>query len=86
MDVQEIIAELRNESERLNQAIAALEGVSSRQGTTKSRASTKPVTAKPVTARMHQASTGKKTRGGMTEEGRKRLSEAMKKRWAARRK
>ena len=28
MDVQEIIAELRNETERLNQAIAALEGVS----------------------------------------------------------
>ena len=81
MDVQEIIAELRNETARLNQAIAALEGVSSRQGTTKSRASTKP-----VTARMHQASTGKTTRGGMTEEGRKRLSEAMKKRWAARRK
>jgi hypothetical protein len=26
MDVQEIIAELRNETERLNQAIAALEG------------------------------------------------------------
>jgi hypothetical protein len=35
MDVQEIIAELRNETERLNQAIASLEGVSSRQGTTK---------------------------------------------------
>jgi hypothetical protein len=82
MGVQEIIAELRNETERLNQAIAALEGVSSRQGTTKNRASVKTVTA----VKMRQASTGKKTRRGMTEEGRKRLSEAMKKRWAARRK
>jgi hypothetical protein len=82
MDVQEIIAELKNETERLNQAIAALEGVSSRQGTTKSRASMKTVTA----VKMRQAPTGKKTRGGLTEEGRKRLSEAMKKRWPARRK
>jgi hypothetical protein len=35
---------------------------------------------------MRQTPTGKKTRGRMTEEGRKRLSEAMKKRWAARQK
>jgi hypothetical protein len=82
MDVQEIIAELRNETERLNQAIAALEGVSSGQGDTKGRASIKTVTA----VKMRQTSPGKKTRGGMTEEGRKRVSEAMKKRWATRRK
>jgi len=82
MDVQEIIAELRNESERLNQAIAALEGASSKQETTKGRVPVKTVTAVKVS----QVPTGKKTRGGMTEEGRKRLSEAMKKRWAARRK
>ena len=56
MDVQEIIAELRNETERLNQAIAALEGVSSRQGTTKSRT---PVKSRSV-AKIGQASTGKK--------------------------
>jgi hypothetical protein len=81
MDVQEIIAELRNETERLNQAIAALEGVGSRQGTTKSRASIKTVTA----VKMRQASTGKSARKGMSAEARKRISEAMKKRWAARR-
>ena len=81
MDVQEIIAELRNETERLNQVIAALEGVGSRQGTTKSRTSTKTA---PV-AKMRQSSAGEKTRKGMTEEARKRISEAMKKRWAARR-
>jgi hypothetical protein len=82
MDVQGIIAELRNETERLNQAIAALEGMSSGQGAPKGRASIKTVTA----VKMRQSSTGKKTRGGMTEEGRKRVSEAMKKRWATRRK
>ena len=82
MDVQEIIAELRNETERLNQAIAALEGVSSRQGTANNRASIKTVTA----VKMRQASTGKKTGEGMSAEARKRISEAMKKRWAAQRK
>jgi hypothetical protein len=82
MDVQEIIAQLRTETERLNQAIAALEGVSSGQGTTKSRASTKTVTA----VKMRQTSPGKKAGGGMSPEARKRISEAMKKRWAAQRK
>jgi hypothetical protein len=82
MDVQEIIAESRNETERLNQVIAALEGASSGQGTRTGRASIKTVTA----VKMRQVSTGKKTRGGMTEEGRKPLSEAMKKRWTMRRK
>jgi hypothetical protein len=82
VDVQEIIAELRNETERLDQAIAALEGVSSRQGTTKSRASIKTVRA----VKMRQASAGKKAHKGMSAEARKRISEAMKKRWAAQRK
>ena len=81
MDVQEIIAELKNETARLNQAIAALEGVGSRQGTTKSR------TPKAMSvAKIGQASTGKKPGKGMTAEARKRISEAMKKRWAAQRK
>ena len=82
MDVQEIIAELKNETARLNQAIAALEGVGSRQGTTKSRT---PVKAMSV-AKVRQASTGKKPGKGMSAEARKRISEAMKKRWAAQRK
>jgi hypothetical protein len=82
MDVQEIIAELRTETKRLNQAIAALEGVGSRQGTTNSRASIKTVTA----VKMRQASKGKKARKVMSAEARKRISEAMKKRWAAQRK
>jgi hypothetical protein len=82
MELQEIIAELKNETERLNEAIAALEGIGSKQSATKNRTS---ITA-AIGANMRQSSTGKKTRGRMTAEGRKRLSEAMKKRWAARRK
>jgi hypothetical protein len=82
MDVQEIIAELKNETARLNQAIAALEGADSRQGTTKSRTPVKPMSV----AKIRRASAGKKPGKGMSAEARKRISEAMKKRWAARRK
>jgi len=82
MDVQEIIAELKSETARLNQAIAALEGAGSRQESTKSRTS---VNAMSV-AKIRQASTGKKPGKGMSAEARKRISEAMKKRWAAQRK
>ena len=82
MDVQEIIVELKNETARLNRAIAALEGAGSRQKITKSRT---PVKAMGV-AKRGQASTGKKPGKGMSAEARKRISEAMKKRWAAQRK
>ena len=82
MDVQEIIAELKNETARLNQAIAALEGAGSRPEITKSRT---PVKAMSVTKIRH-ASTDKKPGKGMSAEARKRISEAMKKRWAAQRK
>ena len=80
MDVQEVVAELKTERERLTQAIATLEDLGSGQATANSRT---PVKTAPV-GNMLQA--GKRTLGGMTAEGRKRLSEAMKKRWAARRK
>jgi hypothetical protein len=80
MDVQEIVAELKTERDRLTQAIAILEGLGSGQETAKSRTLTKTATV----GNMRQA--GKSTRGRMTPEGRKRLSEAMKTRWAARRK
>jgi len=82
MDVQEIIAELKTETARLNQAIAALEGAGSRPEITKSRT---PVKAMSVT-KIRQVSAGKKPGKGMSAEARKRISEAMKKRWAAQRK
>src|ERR1700730_16750179 len=82
MEVQEIIAELKNETKRLNVAIAALEGLGSRQSTTKNHRSI--AAANGVNIR--PSPMGKQTSGRLTAEGRKRLSEAMKKRWAARRK
>jgi Spy/CpxP family protein refolding chaperone len=74
LDIQEIVAEFKSEAERLDRAIAALEETDSPSGASKSRALSKPVASV------------NKTRGPLTPEGRKRLSESMKKRWAERRK
>ncbi len=71
MDLERIVAELKTERDRLDQAIAALEG--KRTG----------ATPKPAAPRAQK----KSRRGhGLTAAGRKRLSEMMKKRWAERRK
>jgi hypothetical protein len=75
LDIQEIVAELKSEVERLDRAIAALGETDSPSRASKNRALGKPV-----------ASVNKKIRGPLTPEGRKRLSESMKKRWAERRK
>ena len=72
MDIDQIIADLKQERARLDQAISALEGT---QAVTQRRG--RPPGAKPA---------AKKSGGGMTPEGRRRLSIAMKKRWAERRK
>ena len=72
MEIEKIVAELRKERDRLNQAIAALEGLAPRGATKRS-------------AVPNRVTRGKKKRGGLTPEGRKRLSELMKKRWAERR-
>ena len=74
MDTSKIIANLRAELNRLEKAIAAVEsltGISAKGGTTFGFGANRP------------------TRGGrrqMSAAGRKRISEAAKKRWAARRK
>jgi hypothetical protein len=76
LDTRKVVEELKQERARLERAIAALEG---------------PVTTKNV-VRKGLASTplpighDAQKRGGMTPEGRKRVSLAMKKRWAERRK
>ena len=75
MEIRRIVAELKSERERLDRAIAALEGSSVRAGATKKSA----VSSHPPAAK-------KKRRRGLTAEGRKRLSEMMKKRWAEYRK
>ncbi|HVN28009.1 MAG TPA: hypothetical protein VMT64_05955 [Candidatus Binataceae bacterium] len=76
LDVQKIVAELRNEMERIGRAIGLLE----QSGAEKPRRGRKPgsiASAAPV---------GRPRQKGLTPAGRKRLSELMKKRWAERRK
>jgi hypothetical protein len=72
LDVQKILSVLRAERDRISTAIEALGGEISSSVATKTRT----VGAKAAGQR----------RGGITPEGRRRLSEAMKKRWAERKK
>ena len=72
MNIAGVISELRAERRRIDSAITALEGLSS-NGATR--------------AAVHsQITTHGQKRGRLTPQGRKRLSEMMKKRWAERRK
>jgi hypothetical protein len=75
LDLARIVADLKLERERISRAIAALEGSAS------------PLGEKKVSGAAHDAtaSEGKK-RGGITAGGRRRLSLAMKKHWAERKK
>ena len=74
MDIQAIVKELKRERDRLNKAIAALEETDS---------SPTPRTSSP--AANLPAPPSKRGRR-LTPEGRKRLSDTMKKRWAEKRK
>jgi hypothetical protein len=76
LDTDRIVEELKQERTRLDRAIAALDGP----------ASPKVVARKVRVTAQQPVAPQKTTRGGMTPEGRKRLSLAMKKRWAERRK
>ena len=69
MDLARIVSDLKQERDRLSQAIAALESIGSKKAITGSSS----VTGK------------RKRRNRMTPEGRKRLSDMMTKRWAERR-
>ena len=78
MDIKKLLAELRSERQRVEQAIAALESLDG--------ADTRSI-GKRGPGRPHQ--TGAPTKGGrrkMSPAGRKRISEMMKARWAARKK
>jgi hypothetical protein len=75
LDLARIIADLKQERERISRAIAALEGSASTLGEKKVDGA----------AQGGPASEGKQRRG-ITPEGRRRLSLAMRKRWAERRK
>jgi len=78
LEIDKIVADLKKERDRLVKAISALVGM----GQTGAKRGRKPgpkAKAKAVPAK-------RKRRGGISKEGRKRLSELMKKRWAERRK
>lgn len=73
MDLVKVVSELKRERDRLDRAIAALEGIEGAKATATARAvSSRPGVQK---AKKHH----------LTTEGRKRLSDMMKKRWAERR-
>lgn len=73
MDTGRIVAELKRERERLSQAIAALEGQP-------------PKAAAKRTAVLDQTIRAEHKQDHLTQAGRKRLSEMMKRRWAEKRK
>lgn len=74
MDLKRIVTELKAERDRLGQAIAVLEGLDSVKA---------PMGLKAGGYTAARRSMRK--RGRITPQGRKRLSELMKKRWAERR-
>ena len=72
MELARIVLELKNERDRISRAIALLEN----EATRTTRRIARPAKTAP----------SKKRGRGLTPAGRKRLSEAMKKRWADRKK
>jgi hypothetical protein len=73
MNLANIVTELKKERSRIEKAIAALDGLG---GQTAAKTSTVKSAARSAKRRRHH----------LTPQGRKRLSEMMKKRWAERRK
>ena len=74
MELEKIVAELKHERSRLDQAISALEG-------NVRKASIVKATKKTTTSSTHGSTKGRRVH---TAASRKLLSEAMKKRWAER--
>ena len=74
MDIQAIVKELKRERDRLNTAIVALEGPEL------------PLTPRKASPTADAPAPPAKKRRRLTAEGRKRISDMMKKRWAEKRK
>jgi hypothetical protein len=74
LDIQAIVKELKRERDRLNTAIEALEGTDL------------PPTPRKASPVANVPAPAPKKRRRLTPQGRKRLSDLMKKRWAERRK
>jgi hypothetical protein len=77
MNVTEIVLQLRDERSRLDAAIQALEGVGGVTSAPIKRRGRPPGITNKLT------SGGPKKRRGMSAAARKRIAEAMRKRWAA---
>jgi hypothetical protein len=84
MDVQSIVSELKAERNRISQAITILEGTSI--GRSNGRGHRGVAAAPHRTASGREASSLRKGRSRLTPEGRRKLSQLMKQRWAERRK
>jgi len=72
LNIEAIVVELKRERDRIDRAISALERTFSE--------------AARSGAKLHKAPAAKRKRGRLSAEGRKRISQMMKKRWAERRK
>src|SRR5664279_6372904 len=72
VDIQSLLSELKRERNRMDQAISALEVLASPSS---------PRRGRPPKAKPSPPASGKKRRG-MNAAARRRISEAMKKRWA----
>jgi hypothetical protein len=90
MDVNRIVAELDTEIARLQQIRAALTGITPTSTVTGKPGRGRPKGsknhAKTATAAKPLAKTAKKAKRKLSPEGRKRIADAMKKRWEERRK
>ena len=76
MDLTKILSELEAEKDQIVRAIKALAGIGSSKGSVSLAKGTKRGPGRPK---------GSHRKGAITPEGRRRLSLAMKKRWAERR-
>jgi len=72
LDLAKLVSDLAKERDRLSRAVKALLGSASSPG------------SKKRVSRPKGSTTKKRKRGGLTPEGRRRLSLAMKKRWRER--
>jgi hypothetical protein len=79
MDIKRLLADLKNERQRIDRAILALEALDGTSAGSR-------FAGKRSAAATRQAVAPKKRRRRMSAAGRKRISEMMKARWAARRK
>ena len=85
MDVNRILSELDSEITRLQQIRAALAGAAATETSNAPRRG-RPKGSKNVTPSPTASVTATKKKRQLSPEGRKRIAEAMKKRWAERRK